>query len=101
MNLELKKINEAINAISYSIDTEQYDEALLGSEMMLNELEKYETSESVLHLLFNLAGQFIDVGTSLRNKNAVSKGIQILETNSDHYEIQSNRPLAKLKTTSI
>ncbi|CAM2781950.1 LA2681 family HEPN domain-containing protein [Acinetobacter celticus] len=90
MNLELKKINEAINAISYSIDTEQYDEALLGSEMMLNELEKYETSESVLHLLFNLAGQFIDVGTSLRNKNAVSKGIQILETNSDHYEIQSN-----------
>ncbi|CAM4073809.1 LA2681 family HEPN domain-containing protein [Acinetobacter pragensis] len=90
MKLELKKINEAINAISYSIDTEQYDEALLGSEMILNELEKYETSESVLHLLFNLAGQFIDVGTSLRNKNAVSKGIKILETHSEYYENQSN-----------
>lgn len=90
MKLELKKINEAINAISNSLDAEQYDEALLGSEMMLNELEKYETSESVLHLLFNLAGQFIDVGTSLRNKNAIYKGIQILETNSEHYEIQSN-----------
>ena len=41
MRLELKKINEAINAISYSIDTEQYEETLLGSEIMLNELEKY------------------------------------------------------------
>ena len=102
MRLELKKINEAINAISYSIDTEQYEEALLGSEIMLNELEKYEKSESVLRLFFNLAGQFIDAGTSLRNKNAVSKGIQILETYSEHYENQSNiRSLAKVKTTSI
>ncbi len=90
MRLELKKINEAINAISYSIDTEQYEEALLGSEIMLNELEKYEKSESVLRLFFNLAGQFIDAGTSLRNKSAVSKGIQILETYSEHYENQSN-----------
>jgi len=57
---------------------------------MLNELEKYEKSESVFRLFFNLAGQFIDAGTSLRNKNAVSKGIQILETYSEHYENQSN-----------
>ena len=90
MKLELKKINEAINAISNSIDAEQYVAALLGSEMMLSELEKYDNSESVLHLLFNLAGQFIDAGTSLRNKSAVSKGIQILETHSEYYENQSN-----------
>lgn len=90
MKLTLQEINDVINAISNSIDAEQYDEALLDSEKILNELEKYETSESVLHLLFNLAAQFIDVGTSLRNKNAVSKGIQILETNSEHYETQSN-----------
>lgn len=44
----------------------KYEEALLGSEIMLNELEKYEKSESVLRLFFNLAGQFIDAGTSLR-----------------------------------
>ena len=42
MKLELKKINEAINAISNSIDAEQYVAALLGSEMMLSELEKYD-----------------------------------------------------------
>ena len=96
MRLELKKINEAINAISYSIDTEQYEEALLGSEIMLNELEKYEKSESVLRLFFNLAGQFIDAGTSLRNKSAVSKGIQILETYSEHYENLVHSPILQL-----
>lgn len=90
MKLELKQINEAINTISNSIDAGQYAKALLDSEMMLSELEKYDSSELVLHLLFNLAGQFIDAGTFLRNKSAVSKGIQILETHSEYYENQSN-----------
>lgn len=88
MILELKKINDAINAISHLIDAEQYAEALLDSEMILSELEKYEKSESVLLLLFNLAGQFIDAGTSLRNKYAISKGIRVLETYTDYYENQ-------------
>lgn len=86
MKLELKQISEAINAISNSIDAGQYVEALLGSEMMLSELEKYQKSEFVLHLLFNLAGQFIDAGTSLRNTSAISTGIKVLENNSEFYE---------------
>lgn len=90
MKLELKIINETINAIANSIDDEQYAEALLNSEIVLKKLESYDRSDSVLQLLFNLAGQFIDAGTSLRNKSAVAKGIQILETHSEYYENLSN-----------
>jgi tetratricopeptide (TPR) repeat protein len=90
MKLELKKINEAINAVSYSIDTEQYAEALLGSEIILHELEKHETSNIVLKLYFNLASQFIDVGTYLKNTDSILKGIQILEKNSEHFEKDFN-----------
>ena len=86
MKLELKEINEAIKAISNSIDTGKWAEALLGSEMMLSELEKHELSKYSLHLFFNLAGQFIDAGTVLTNKEAVLTGIKILEEHEDHYK---------------
>ncbi|WP_089603724.1 LA2681 family HEPN domain-containing protein [Acinetobacter piscicola] len=86
MKLELQKINEAINAISNSIDQCEWSEALFGSEIMFSELEKHETSTIKLHLLFNLAGQFIDVGSSLKNEIAVNKGLEILEQNYEHYE---------------
>ena len=86
MKLELKKINEAINAINNSIDSEQYQEALFGCNTMLTELEKHEKSEFALHLFFNLAAQFIDTGNFLRNVDAVSIGIKILENNSEFYE---------------
>ncbi|MNR83108.1 hypothetical protein D3C72_138790 [compost metagenome] len=86
MKLELKEINEAINAISNSIDTGEWTEALLGSEMMLSELEKHEQSEYSLHLFFNLAGQFIDAGTFLTNKEAVLTGIKILEEHEKYYK---------------
>lgn len=90
MKLELRKINETINAISNSIDDDRWTEALLGSEMMLGELEKHEISEYSLHLFFNLAGQFIDSGTYLRNKNAVLTGIKILEENYSYFEKKFN-----------
>lgn len=43
-----------------------------------------------MHLLFNLAGQFIDVGSYLKNKEAVLKGIKILEKHQPHYEKKFN-----------
>lgn len=71
MKLSLEKINEAINSISNSIDQSEWAEALLGSEMMLSELEKHETNNIVLELYFNLASQFIDAGTYLKNTNSI------------------------------
>ncbi|MHA3061471.1 LA2681 family HEPN domain-containing protein [Acinetobacter sp. ANC 4636] len=88
--LTLIKINEAINAISNSIDHGKWSEALSGAEIILQELEKYEKNSTVLHLRFNLAGQFIDVGTYSQNKNSVLKGIEILEVDSEHYEREFN-----------
>ncbi|EOR07145.1 hypothetical protein I593_02032 [Acinetobacter tandoii DSM 14970 = CIP 107469] len=90
MKLSLEKINEAINSISNSIDQGEWVEALLGSEMMLSELEKHETSNIVLKLYFNLASQFIDVGTYLKNTDSILKGIQILEKNSEYFEKDFN-----------
>lgn len=66
MKLELQKINEAINAISNSIDQDEWSDALLGCEVILNELDKYDKNHIVLKFYFNIASQFIDVGTYLK-----------------------------------
>lgn len=86
MKLELNEINEAINAISNSIDAGEWTDALIGCEMMLGELEKNAISEYSLNLFFNLASHYIDAGTYLRNKDAVLSGINILEKHRSHYE---------------
>ncbi|QSB55083.1 hypothetical protein I6J48_05255 [Acinetobacter calcoaceticus] len=88
--LTLKKINEAINAISNSIDQDKWIEALSGAEIILEELEKFNKNSTVLHLRFNLASQFIDAGTYLQNETAISKGIKILEIDSEYYEREFN-----------
>lgn len=62
MNLELKEINESINAISNSIDQGAWQEAALRSEIIFDSLKKFAKSEIVLQLRFNLAGLFIDSG---------------------------------------
>lgn len=90
MKLELQKINEAINAISNSIDQDEWSDALLGCEVILNELDKYDTNRIVLKFYFNIASQFIDVGTYLKNIDAISKGIKILERNSEYFEENFN-----------
>lgn len=90
MKLELKEINEAISAISNSIDAEQYEEALLGCDVMRKELEKHTESDFSRHLHFNLAAQFIDVGTFLKDVDTVLKGVEILEQNSEFYEKEYN-----------
>jgi hypothetical protein len=86
MKLPLEKINEAIKAISNSIDQDEWAEALLGCEIILNELDKHDTNSIVLQLYFNIASQFIDSGSFLKNEIAVRKGIQILEQNYEHYK---------------
>ena len=88
--LTLIEINEAINAISNSIDHGEWSKALPRAEIILQELEKYEKNSKVLHLRFNLAGQLIDVGTYSQNKNSILKGIEILEVDSEHYEREFN-----------
>ena len=90
MKLELKKINKAINAISNSIDTEQYEEALFGCNIMQKELEKHTESNFSRHLYFNLAAQLIDVGTFLKRTDTVLKGVEILERHSEFYEKEYN-----------
>ncbi|NAR76932.1 hypothetical protein GPS55_09970, partial [Acinetobacter haemolyticus] len=90
MKLELQKINEAINAISNYIDQDEWSDALLGCEVTLNALDKYDKNSIVLKLYFNLAGHFIDVGTYLKNIDAISKGIKILEKNSEYFEENFN-----------
>ncbi|TCH62879.1 MULTISPECIES: hypothetical protein [Acinetobacter Taxon 24D] len=90
MKLELKKINDAINSISNSINHDKWHEALFNAEIILSELEKHEKSDIVLKIYFNLASQFIDAGTYLKNTDAISKGIQIFESNSNHYEENFN-----------
>ena len=86
MKLPLEKINEAIKAISNSIDQDEWAEALFGCEIILNELDKHDTNSIVLQLYFNIASQFIDSGSFLKNEIAVRKGIQILEQNYEHYK---------------
>ncbi|MEZ2903304.1 hypothetical protein ACBQ24_11285 [Acinetobacter terrestris] len=90
MKLELKKINKAINAISNSIDTEQYEEALFGCNIMQKELEKHTELDFSRHLYFNLAAQLIDVGTFLKRTDTVLKGVEILERHSEFYEKEYN-----------
>lgn len=90
MKLELKEINKAINAISNSIDAEQYEEALFGCNIMRKELEKHPESDFSRHLYFNLGAHFIDVGTFLKNVDTVLKGVEILEKNSEFYEKEYN-----------
>lgn len=88
MKLELKEINEAINAISNSIDQGAWQDATLRSEIIFDSLRKFEKSEIVLQLRFNLAGLFIDSGSFLKDKNSISKGIQILEEDSEFYSMK-------------
>ena len=90
MNLELKEINESINAISNSIDQGAWQEAALRSEIIFDSLKKFAKSEIVLQLRFNLAGLFIDSGFFLKNKDSISKGIQILEEDSEFYAMKFN-----------
>ena len=90
MNLELKEINKAINAISNSIDQGDWQEAALRSEIIFECLQKFVKSEIVLQLRFNLAGLFIDSGFFLKNKDSISKGIQILEEDSEFYAMKFN-----------
>lgn len=90
MKLELREINKAIVAISESIDRCEWLEALLECEKISNELSKYDVSSIVLNLYFNLASQFIDAGTYLKDTNSILKGIQILEKNSEHFEKDFN-----------
>lgn len=90
MNLELKEINKAINAISNSIDQGDWQEAALRSEIIFESLQKFAKSEIVLQLRFNLAGLFIDSGFFLKNKDSISKGIQILEEDSEFYAMKVN-----------
>lgn len=85
MKLPLEKINEAIKAISNSIDQDEWAEALFGCEIILNELDKHDTNSIVLQLYFNITSQFIDSGSFLKNE-IVRKGIQILEQNYEHYK---------------
>lgn len=86
MKLKLQKIDEAINTISNSIDQGEWADALLGCELILNELDKYDANGIVLQLYFNLSSQYIDAGTFSKNKEAISKGIKILEKNYEYYK---------------
>jgi len=86
MKLKLQKIDEAINTISNSIDQGEWADALLGCELILNELDKHDANGIVLQLYFNLASQYIDAGSFSKNKEAISKGMKILEKNYEYYK---------------
>ena len=86
--LNLKEISAAINEISESIDQGFWQEATLKCETIFDALQKIEKSEIVLQLRFNLAALFIDSGSFLKNKNFISKGIKILEEDSEFYAMK-------------
>lgn len=90
--IELRKINEAIQDISNSIDHENWQEALIASYITLEHLTKYKKEKVSLQLYFNLAAQFIDVSTYLRDIEGINIGIKILEDNFQYFEehFQSN-----------
>ena len=88
MMLNLKEINKAINEISESIDQGVWQEATLRCEIIFDSLQKIEKSEIALQLRFNLAELFIDSGSFLKNKDFISKGIQILEEDSEFYAMK-------------
>lgn len=90
MKLPLEKINEEIKVISNSIDQNEWADALFRCEIILRELDKHNTNNVVLQLYFNIASQFIDAGTYLKNIDSILKGIQILEKYSEHFEKNFN-----------
>lgn len=101
--IELRKINEAIQDISNSIDHENWQEALIASYITLEHLTKYKKEKVSLQLYFNLAAQFIDVSTYLRDIEGINIGIKILEDNfqyfEEHFKISFYYNLANAKLT--
>ncbi len=76
---------EKINIISNKIDIGQFEDAFELSKQFLKRISKSDVknTEIFAKLIFNLSGQFIDIGAMQPNSESAKIGIELLEKNRE------------------